>query len=425
MGHVLLHHHHIRAPETVTRPLWTMQTRLNEVEFYVDHALCIDLEHPLERDDLERIFPLARTTGRSLHTHEWLPSSLESTLIDQVFTQLNFLGQAVDDKALPLTTANMHKISNLVSKIGEKLQNRMSPDEPSPGQYMQTDDGTDTGTQAVYVSRGHSPGQSQDQQMTIQHKPKATGRDTGAKPPIMPVSHMEDTRRLPEEDSDLDYARLDQLSPTDMEIRTEEPTQEIHIKEEQQREYFQQIQHLCIGAAFDFYQKHQEALNNVRDKRGKPLCQTTRGEPIQDATDLNLVQWTHLLRRIFDVKGLKKDMVSSLESFNGEIQPVDEVRHAYKKSKTKSDRDLLALVQISRCFTWQLKDWTRCACLDGLYTLLELNIRAVKRDLADLAEGWEKPKRRNTMRKPGGVPTHRQSLTWPTQWSSGSNYKLG
>jgi hypothetical protein len=105
-------------------------------------------------------------------------------------------------------------------------------------------------------------------------------------------------------------------------------------------------------------------------------------------------------------------MVSRIESFNGEIQPVDEVRHAFTKDKVKGDRDLLALVQMTRIFTWQLKDWTRCGYLDELYTTLEIKIKDIKRELRK-GEGWEMAK----SRKKRSAGTHRNAVssvnTWP------------
>ena len=104
---------------------------------------------------------------------------------------------------------------------------------------------------------------------------------------------------------------------------------------------------------------------------------------VTSATTLTLPRWTHHLRRLVEHDRIPAHIVANKESFSGEIQPVDEVRHAVNKQKEKTDRDLLALVQAARRFCWQLKDWERCRQLDDLYTLLEDAIRLVKEE-----EGW-------------------------------------
>ncbi|KAF8467845.1 hypothetical protein BDZ91DRAFT_762635 [Kalaharituber pfeilii] len=100
-------------------------------------------------------------------------------------------------------------------------------------------------------------------------------------------------------------------------------------------------------------------------------------------TTLTLPRWTHHLRRLVEQNRIPPHIIANKDSFSGEIQPVDEVRHAVHKRKLMSDRDLLALVQQARKFCWQLKDWDRCRTLDELYEILENAIKLVKEE-----EGW-------------------------------------
>ena len=135
------------------------------------------------------------------------------------------------------------------------------------------------------------------------------------------------------------------------------------------------MQDCCVEAAYTFYVRHREHLDQARDRRGqRQLCRAMRQSPISRKNDLTLPQWTHLLRRLADSRRIEREMVSRLESFSGEIQPVDEVRHAHVKNKEKSDRDLLALVQATRCFCWQLRDWDKCEQLDDLYGVIKDDI---------------------------------------------------
>jgi len=177
----------------------------------------------------------------------------------------------------------------------------------------------------------------------------------------------------------------------------------------------QQMQQCCVRAAHEFYLRHRAHLDNIKDKKSRQLCLTAKSNPISKPDDLSLPHWTHLLRRISDARGLQKSMVSRIESFNGDISPVDEVRHAFAKGKVKSDRDLLALVQLTRNFCWQLKDWDRCTDLDTLYTLLEKTVREAKRRNL---ERCSKPTRNGTFNnsrreRPKIRSPQRQSATWP------------
>jgi hypothetical protein len=174
-----------------------------------------------------------------------------------------------------------------------------------------------------------------------------------------------------------------------------EPLLEMNLAPAIQRNYFQQLQDVCVDAAFTFYQRNRAHLDTISDRKGRALCFTPGGRAITHKSDLTLPQWTHLLRRLSDAKGLRRDMVSRLESFNGEIQPVDEVRHACSKNKEKSDRDLLALVQTTRCFCWQLRDWEKCGLLDELYGSIEEELVMARRERElESQAGWpQRPKR--------------------------------
>ena len=167
-----------------------------------------------------------------------------------------------------------------------------------------------------------------------------------------------------------------------------EPMQATHVPAAAQQQHYTQMQACCVAAAFTFYTRHRPALDAAADRRGRRLCATPAGRAITAADELTLPQWTHLLRRLADARALPRAAVARLESFCGEIQPVDEVRHAAAKRKRKSDRDLLALVQAARVFCWQLRDWPRCEQLDELYAAIEEDI-ALRR--ADAARGERPP----------------------------------
>ncbi|KAI5808219.1 hypothetical protein DFH27DRAFT_522870 [Peziza echinospora] len=109
-----------------------------------------------------------------------------------------------------------------------------------------------------------------------------------------------------------------------------------------------------------------------------PPIQRCHLHQITSATSITLPRWTHYLRRLADRDRIPKHIVGDLVSFSGEIQPVDEVRHAVRKGKVKTDRDLLALVQQARKFCWQLRDWAKCRELDQLYEVVEGRVRLEK-----------------------------------------------
>ncbi|KAF8455765.1 hypothetical protein BGX38DRAFT_1166804 [Terfezia claveryi] len=225
-----------------------------------------------------------------------------------------------------------------------------------------------------------------------------------------------------------------------------EPLQETHIPREDQHVYFVQMMNCCLSAVYEWFERNREVLLencectilNVgntshathtppegyistnptgatltkpqKRRLKKHLAAATADAggsltPIQSGTpgdgtptrpsmcllhtvtsvnSLNLPRWTHHLRRLVEHGRIPPSIISNRDSFSGEIQPVDEVRHAVNKHKQKADRDLLALVQQARTFCWQLKDWERCRQLDELYGVLEDKIKLVKDE-----EGWE------------------------------------
>ncbi|KAF8251688.1 hypothetical protein K440DRAFT_658360 [Wilcoxina mikolae CBS 423.85] len=159
-----------------------------------------------------------------------------------------------------------------------------------------------------------------------------------------------------------------------------EPLLGMNLSLEMQRFYLRHLKYCCALTAYHFYMLHKEQLDSIANRQKRPIpLFNQNGRPIESKDDLMLPQWTHLLRRLSDTKELPQDMVTQPESFCRDIQLVDEVHHAVAKNKEKSDRDILALVQHSRTFCWQLKDWDRCTLLDELYAEVRADInRKVK-----------------------------------------------
>ena len=207
-----------------------------------------------------------------------------------------------------------------------------------------------------------------------------------------------------------------------------EPLQEIHIPQENQQKYYSQMMGYCLDAVYDWFIRNQDVLlmncectnpmpavgenadtsapsKGKRQKKHQPdagriIYNTNNGGEscsvtirtrcfLHDVTSRDthtLPRWTHHLRRLVEQNRIPSSIIANKDSFSGEIQPVDEVRHALKKAKTKTDRDLLALVQQVRKFCWQLKDWEKCKELDNLYGILEDFIRFTKDQ--EMKEGW-------------------------------------
>ncbi|KAF3914606.1 hypothetical protein AA313_de0200550 [Arthrobotrys entomopaga] len=163
--------------------------------------------------------------------------------------------------------------------------------------------------------------------------------------------------------------------------RTTEPPAPTSLSFPEQKPYLEVLLNVCIKAAHSFYTTYH--LNKALDKKSIPIFLTKDKQVARLPFDLTLPQWTQHLRKACDTRHVTEDMVYSLESFKGEIQPVDEVRHALMKEKVKSDRALLALIEAARTFVKQLKDWERCEIIDGIYEEIEMVIRIKKAGLKD------------------------------------------
>lgn len=336
--------------------------------------------------------------------HVTLPSAVFTCITDQ----LNVLNNLLDHHSLIPDELESQKLQQALDMLQEKLRigekRRTVPDGwngnfsfGAPASHEDVFSPT-SNTQAFYLEAAN---------------PR---RQKHLSPPL--PSDMSPTRKVAgmesqsEDDSDEDLEESEEQPDLGLD---KEPRQDTHLEKSEQIRYFEAMQKCCIEAAFAFYSRHKVHLDTINDRSSKPLCQTAKKGPIENPTDLSLPHWTHLLRRISDARGLQKEMVSRIESFNGDISPVDELQHAFKKEKVKSDRDLLALIQLTRNFCWQLKDWDRCKHLDELYGLVDKNIRQVKRKDSQnsrkhrpkLVRG-EKGSESYGFRSP-----HRQSATWP------------
>ncbi|KAK6338004.1 hypothetical protein TWF696_001475 [Orbilia brochopaga] len=137
----------------------------------------------------------------------------------------------------------------------------------------------------------------------------------------------------------------------------------------EQMKYLTVLMNICVKAAYNFYTLHK--LRGAVDKKNIPIFLTKDKQIARLPFDLTLPQWTQHLRKACDTRFINADMVYCLESFKGEIQPVDEVRHALVKEKTKSDRAFLAVIEAVRTFVKQLKDWQRCEMVDAVYDEVE------------------------------------------------------
>ena len=241
-----------------------------------------------------------------------------------------------------------------------------------------------------------------------------------------------------------------------------EPLLEIHIPQETQQMYYQKMMDYCLDAVHDWFTKNRDVLlgncectnpmplvgentdNGMvppsKGKRAKKnhldasriIYNTGNGgegcsgtmrvrcflHDVTCRTTHTLPRWTHHLRRLVEQNRIPPHIIANKDSFSGEIQPVDEVRHALRKGKTKTDRDLLALVQQVRKFCWQLKDWEKCKELDRLYGVLEDFIRFTKD--REMKDGWviakgrkggkQRGEKRATLGGSGGVCPKNRAL---------------
>lgn len=416
--------HRLEYPESRIKEIWVATAPKNhKKDFRCPHKDGFDLGNFLELFGPEIFGPPGGAPGPRIHgpggsrNSEGIVSQgpLASAVFTHIAGQLDMLSSLLDHQSLTPTVSESHRIQQALNMLREKLSTReewepvqsgwngsfsfqASPDPPSiPAQGQ--------------VFPGSPATNSQEAPSEITHIQRSTPVSSG----ISPWQEV-DERSLPdiesesEEDSDEEVEHENgKVLPDD-----KEPQQDAHLEKTEQIKYFEAMQKCCIEAAFTFYQRHKLHLDTINDRSSKPLCITAKKEPINSPTDLSLPHWTHLLRRISDARGLQKEMVSRLESFNGDILPVDEIQHAFKKEKVKSDRDLLALIQLTRNFCWQLKDWDKCKDLDDLYGVLEKTIRQAKRKSS---QGSRRQRPRlyspRTSEKEGIRSPHRQSATWP------------
>ena len=284
------------------------------------------------------------------------------------------------------------------------------------------------------LSRSNSPSRGP----SAPPPPPAAGIQSG------PKANIDAPSKKPEVlEPSLPISALKRVGTNTIVVTTEagEPLQETHIPREDQQEYFKQMMNCCLDAVYEWFEENREVLLEncecrilnagetsqvvhkpegyfdanptstqltkqqkrrlkkhlaaaAADAGGSPAA-NQNGTPgdgtakcllhnVTSVHSLNLPRWTHHLRRLVEHGRIPPSIISNRDSFSGEIQPVDEVRHAVNKGKQKTDRDLLALVQQARTFCWQLKDWERCRQLDELYGLLEDRINLVKSEA-----GWE------------------------------------
>ncbi|EWC44890.1 hypothetical protein DRE_00949 [Drechslerella stenobrocha 248] len=187
------------------------------------------------------------------------------------------------------------------------------------------------------------------------------------------------------------------IKPLTYTVPTEEPPVATVLTCNEQKKYLFLLRHICVKAAHAFYSDHN--LRAALDKKHIPIFLTKDKQIARLPFDLTLPQWTQHLRKACDTRFITADIVQCIESFKGEIQPVDEVHHALVKGKTKSDRALLAVIEAARTFVKQLKDWEMCEMVDSVYNEVELLILLKKRAMAaDIGEGGGDASR-NTRRR--------------------------
>lgn len=339
--------------------------------------------------------------------HVTLPSAIFACVADQ----LNILNGLLDHHSLIPTVSESQKLQRALDMLQEKLrigENRQTVPDGWNGNF----DFNAPIRSLAHAGVGSPATNDQDILSRIkrpQHLSPQLPSDTAASHAHEELPYIVSQ---PEGDSDEDLDQAQETLVTD-----KEPRQARNIEKSEQIRYFEAMQKCCIEAAFNFYRRHKPHLDTINDRSSKPLCQTAKRGPIESSTDLSLPHWTHLLRRISDARGLQTEMVSRIESFNGDISPVDELQHAFKKEKVKSDRDLLALIQLTRNFCWQLKDWDKCKDLDDLYTMVDKEIRQVKRNDSQTSRK-RRPRLVRGEDSSGGSgfgvrAPHRQSATWP------------
>lgn len=424
--------HHNKPPSDSIKAWWIPQRNQSELPrqpgtFFDISEIIGDWEAECIGEDFKVPTKLDTSLSRggvSEYDGDSVPSEdsqgLSLAVFAHITSQLTALSDLLDNQSLVPTSKDHRQLSQTLQIMQDKLNNKLhASQQPCKNRYLGLPGAPTVGsvrrhdtiqgenfTAAVAATEASA---TQPSQAAKQRK-KNPNVNPKASHEISPVEE-EDERDLPGADMDSD----EELEiPPGMRRVDGEPVQHTHLSGLEQRTYFNEMQQCCVAAAFQFYRRYQDHLDNIKDRKQRQLCLTAKSGPIMKADDLSLPHWTHLLRRISDARGLQKHMVSRIESFNGDISPVDEVRHAYTKSKVKSDRDLLALLQLTRNFCWQLKDWDKCADLDTLYTVLEKTIRNAKKKNM---EGFSRPTRKGTFsgrkERPVLPSPGRQSATWP------------
>jgi hypothetical protein len=429
LKHAIKDHNNPKSPNGSIKPLWTPRRHQNEPSR--QPGVYFDISEMMRDWDAEisslsegTKVPMKLDTSSSLSRggvseydddHGYVEDSqgLSSAVFAHITCQLSALSDLLDNRSLVPTAMEHRQLSQTLQIMQSKLHSKSSASHQScrnkcpafPGGLVDGVRRRDTfqkenPTAAVAVNEASPPHPLPPT--------KQPGRNQKAPQEISPVEE--------EDEGGISDAEIESDGELEIPLRRvgDEPVQHTHLSGSEQRRYFNEMQQCCVAAAFQFYLRYRDHLDSIKDRKQRQLCLTAKSGPILKADDLSLPHWTHLLRRISDARGLQKHMVSRIESFNGDISPVDEVRHAYTKSKVKSDRDLLALLQLTRNFCWQLKDWDKCADLDTLYTVLEKTIRhARKKNM----EGFSKPPRKGTFsgrkEKPVLPSPQRLSATWP------------
>ncbi|KAI5796593.1 hypothetical protein EDC01DRAFT_651989 [Geopyxis carbonaria] len=416
-GHTLLKHHEIEDPDDAIQMLWTARFNNENVE----PGLCVNLGHNEETHDSE---------SRGNVDRGGLSKGFGQFISKHINSQLSILHELISETGQMLPPKDRELIAKKVAVLSLSLSSPQAFN--TVGDYSAGSSGIHWNEMVQLVQQqnfGNSHQLTTSPHKSLYTLPSITESSNTALPkashdisPLtqrLPRIHTSKSALQPDEPEestsddfdDSQEGRLPHSADT-------EPIQTQHLGAAIQREYFEQLQAVCIEASHDFYRKHQRILDTVTDRKKRHFCKTPHGDPIKSQHDLSLPQWTHLLRRLSDAKGLTRNMVSRIESFNGEIQPVDEVRHAFSKNKQKSDRDLLALVQTTRVFCWQLRDWDKCQDLDDLYTTIEQRIRHVKKELRE-TKGLEISKKTSRLGSlnrvnSAGITQSRPSLTWPS-----------
>ena len=428
--HVIKEHRMAKPPTDMIKHSWT--ARKHQSEFQRHSSVCFDISDAISSwgagvsSPPEYIRPAPELAAYAFPGNRYPESganaedvedtqSLSSAVFVHITHQLAALGDLLDNRALAPTATEWRQVSQALRIMQEKLHTKSFASPPAGWNKNFAFAGAASdanGLRRPETFQEEAPTAASAAVLGAHARPKHQKKKSATAQVSTVISPVQ------EEAGSGDLSGTDLDSDEEPDLRTQgtdgEPLQHTHLSGREQSKYFQQMQQCCVRAAHEFYLRHRAHLDNIKDKKSRQLCLTAKSNPISKPDDLSLPHWTHLLRRISDARGLQKNMVSRIESFNGDISPVDEVRHAFTKNKVKSDRDLLALVQLTRNFCWQLKDWDRCGDLDTLYTLLEKTIREAKRRKL---EGYSKPSRKGTFNsrreRPRRGSPHRQSATWP------------